>query len=668
MEFAVNQIFLLDQNHSQKERAEMPALFAFANRARQWYNTYNWVKYRLLRGHNTMWKNRIRAGNPACMGVTKTGRDVNFAVAVKDQKSCSLLLYRKGTDEPEQELEFSEAMRFGDICAMRLEEFPVQEYDYNYRIDGEIVQDPYADCILGREVWGKNTEGTVHLRCQMRFESFAWAGDQPLSLPVEQCILYKTHVRGFTMDPGAKVRHPGTFAGVREKIPYLKKLGITQLLLMPVYEFAEVSEKHGVKKHMPVRKGAGDRINYWGYGKASYFAPKASYSASGDPVRELKTLIRELHKNGMELILEFYFPEGIRPGLVLDCIRHWVKEYHIDGVQINSDTVFTTLLSSDPLLAKTKILSEYFDTGHLYEKDERPGFRHLMECNDDFMMKLRRFLKGDEGALQELMEKMCQNPEQVIPVNYAAGHNGFTLMDSVSYESKHNEANGEDNRDGSDYNCGCNYGEEGQTAARKLKKLRERQLRNALLLVLLSQGVPAVYGGDEMENSQQGNNNVYCQDNELSWIQWPKTRSGKNLQNFTKDAIEFRKTHPAFGRKRAYTMHDTGAKGMPDLSYHGRKAWYGDFEGGSRHVGILYAGCHTGGETLYVVCNMHTTSQELALPTLPSGEFWRVIADTGCEGQCFFPEGREPELVGEKTVKVAPRTIMIMAGRKDAAD
>ena len=214
MEFAVNQIFLLDQNHSQKERAEMPALFAFANRARQWYNTYNWVKYRLLRGHNTMWKNRIRAGNPACMGVTKTGRDVNFAVAVKDQKSCSLLLYRKGTDEPEQELEFSEAMRFGDICAMRLEEFPVQEYDYNYRIDGEIVQDPYADCILGREVWGKNTEGTVHLRCQMRFESFAWAGDQPLSLPVEQCILYKTHVRGFTMDPGAKVRHPGTFAGV----------------------------------------------------------------------------------------------------------------------------------------------------------------------------------------------------------------------------------------------------------------------------------------------------------------------------------------------------------------------------------------------------------------------------------------------------------------------
>ena len=170
---------------------------------------------------------------------------------------------------------------------------------------------------------------------------------------------------------------------------------------------------------------------------------------------------------------------------------------------------------------------------------------------------------------------MRQNPEQVIPVNYAAGHNGFTLMDSVSYESKHNEANGEDNRDGSDYNCSYNYGEEGQTAARKLKKLRERQLRNALLLVLLSQGVPAVYGGDEMENSQQGNNNVYCQDNELSWIQWPKTKSGKNLQNFTKDAIEFRKTHPAFGRNRAYTMHDTGAKGMPDLSYHGRKAWYG---------------------------------------------------------------------------------------------
>ena len=379
-------------------------------------------------------------------------------------------------------------------------------------------------------------------------------------------------------------------------------------------------------------------------------------------------LVRELHTNGIELSLEFYFPERTRVGLVMDCIRHWVREYHIDGVQINSDAAFTTALAADPLLAKTKILSEYFDTGHIYDQEDQPKFRHLGECNDDFMMRLRRFLKGDEGALQQLMEKMHQNLQQTVSVNYAAGHNGFTLADAVAYESKHNEANGEDNRDGSDYNCSCNYGEEGPTAVRRLKKLRERQMRNALLLTLLSQGVPALYGGDEMENSQQGNNNVYCQDNELSWVQWSKSRSGRNLQKFTKDAIEFRKMHAAFGRKKAYTMHDIGARGMPDLSYHGRKAWYGDFEGGSRHVGILYAGCHTGGETLYVICNMHTTSQELALPTLPSGEFWRVIADTGCEGQCFFPEGREPELAGEKTVKVAPRTIVIMAGKKHETD
>ena len=230
-------------------------------------------------------------------------------------------------------------------------------------------------------------------------------------------------------------------------------------------------------------------------------------------------LVRELHKNGIELILEFYFPERTMVGLVMDCIRHWVREYPSDGVQINSDVAFTTALAADPLLAKTKILSEYFDTGHIYDQEDQPKFRHLGECNDDFMMRLRRFLKGDEGALQQLMEKMHQNLQQTVSVNYAAGHNGFTLADAVAYESKHNEANGEDNRDGSDYNCSCNYGEEGPTAVRRLKKLREQQMRNALLLTLLSQGVPALYGGDEMENSQQGNNNVYCQDNELSWVQ-----------------------------------------------------------------------------------------------------------------------------------------------------
>ena len=269
-----------------------------------------------------MWKNRIRPGNPEKLGVTRAGRELNFAVAVQDEKDCSLLLYRKGMDEPELEFPFTDDMRFGEICAMGLDGLPVQEYEYNYRINGKIVQDPYAASIRGREIWGKEVE-EEKLRCQTRFESFSWGEDHPLTLPVEQCVLYKTHVRGFTMDPSSGVRHPGTFAGIREKIPYLKKLGITQLLLMPVYEFAEIREERAAKKHMPVRKGMGERINYWGYGKAYYFAPKASYSASGDPVRELKMLVRELHKNGIELILEFYFPErtmswsgdGLHPSL-----------------------------------------------------------------------------------------------------------------------------------------------------------------------------------------------------------------------------------------------------------------------------------------------------------------------------------------------------------------
>ena len=611
-----------------------------------------------------MFDYRVEAGNPARLGVTRNGKDINFAVVVRDRKDCCLLLYKKGTEEIAAKLSFTEEMRFGDICTMQIRRLPVNEYEYNYLIDGEVTPDPYARVICGREKWGTRPEGVHALRSGMQAERFFWQGDRPLMLPYEECILYVTHVRGFTMDPSSRSRHPGTFAGIKEKIPYLKSMGINQLELMPVYEFAEYEQKRPSKKHMPVSRSAVEQINYWGYADAYYFAPKASYSASGNPVRELKELVRELHKNGIELILEFYFPVRTNPHMILDCIRCWVAEYHIDGVHVNSQGTPLGSLVFDPQLSCTKIMSESFTLEEYYEPGYEPACRRLAEYNDDFLQKSRRFLKGDEDMLGQIAWSMRRNPGQQAVVNYVACHNGFTLADVVSYDVKHNEDNGEENRDGSSYNCSCNYGEEGPTASRKLKQLRERQVRNAFLLMLLSQGVPAIYGGDEMGNSQGGNNNAWCQDNETAWIQWSRKKADRRLREFVKDAIQFRKRSGAFGRSKEYTMKDHLAKGMPDLSYHGKRAWYGEFETCSRQMGILYAGCYTGGETCYVVYNMHTADQELALPILPKGERWHVAADTGREEHAFYSPGEEPVLKEQKVVTVPPRTILILAGKK----
>lgn len=612
-----------------------------------------------------MFDYRIEAGNPAYLGVTRTGKDINFAVVVRDRKDCSLLLYRKDTEEIAAKIPFTEEMRFGDIYAMQIEQFPVREYEYNYWIDDTVVVDSYATLLKGRETWGTCADKPHMLRSGFVTERFSWQGDVPPAIPYEECILYVTHVRGFTMDASSKVRHPGTFAGVKEKIPYLKKLGINQLELLPVYEFAELEKKVPRKKHMPVRRDNGERLNYWGYGSAYYFAPKASYSATKNPVKEFKELVRALHKNGMELILEFYFPEGTNPHLILDCIRYWVSEYHIDGIHINSQEGVTHMLATDPHLSGIKIMSEYFPLSKIYEADELPVSRRLAEYHDGFLQTARCFLKGEEGMLRQMADSIRRNPKQQAVINYMAGHNGFTFQDMVSFDLKHNEVNGEDNRDGSDYNYSCNYGEEGLEVSKGLQKLRRRQIRNAFLLLLLSQGVPAIYGGDEMGNSQQGNNNVWCQDNELSWIQWSRKKEDKRLTEFVQEAISFRKHTAAFGRRKEYQMRDYLSKGMPDLSYHGKKAWYGEFEAYNRQMGVLYAGCYTGGETCYVLYNMHMVEHELALPILSCKERWYVKADTMREEGAFYKEGEEPLLENQKMVTVLPRTIMILVGKKD---
>lgn len=598
-------------------------------------------------------------------GVRKLGEDTCFTVAVPDKKTCSLLLYRKGRKEPEAAISMEGSGQYGDLRSVLVKDLPADRYEYNYEIDGQVVTDPYACRIAGRESFGKPVKEEV-LRGRICPGVFDWEGDRPLRLPYEEIVAYAAHVRGFTKHGTSRVKAKGTFAGLKEKIPYLKELGINQLELMPIYEFSELAsvDSPALKKYAPLDGGEA-RINYWGYSpKAYYFAPKASYAASDNPVQELKELIRELHKNGIEIILEFYFPKGTKASLVLGCIRYWVVEYHIDGVHINRDNAPVEALAQDPLLSHTKIFSEGFALDEIYEEKAVPAFRNLAEYNDGFMLDARRFLKGDEGQLTAITSRARRNPKRNGVINYMANHNGFTLTDLVTYDEKHNEANGEANRDGTDVNYSWNCGEEGPSRKKRLLKLRSRQLRNAFTILLLSQGTPLIYAGDERGNSQSGNNNAWCQDNELSWIPWKTGKAETALLEFVKGLIAFRKAHPVFHQARELQMTDYRSCGYPDVSYHGKQAWFGDFENYSRSVGILYAGDYVEDDFFYVAYNMHWMPHEFALPGLPADRKWRIALDTGPEGtEGIFQEGEEEILEEQRKVTVPERTILVLAGK-----
>lgn len=616
----------------------------------------------------------VKNGTYHGLGVQKLGDDICFTIAVPDRKRCSLLLYERGSKEVAASIPMGSSSRYGDLRSVIIEKFPAEEYDYNYLIDGEVITDPYADRICGREIWGKVPKEEGSLRGRAVFEEYDWEGDAPLELSWSEVVIYATHVRGFTKHTSSGVKAKGTFAGIIEKIPYLKELGINQLELMPVYEFAEAESWD--EKRPPLRlpgNGQKELLNYWGYSEAYYFAPKASYAATGDPVREFKDLVRELHKNGIELVLEFHFQKGTRTALVLDCIRHWVLEYHIDGIHINRNHAPVEALAQDPLLSHTKIMTESFHLDDIYEERYVPDFRNLAEYNDGFMLDVRRFLKGDEGQLLPFTWRSRRNPAEHAVINYMANHNGFTLMDAVSYDEKHNEANGEDNHDGTDFNYSWNCGEEGTSRKKRTLALRARQLRNAFVMLLLSQGTPLLYGGDERGNSQSGNNNVYCQDNELSWVNWKTGKNFEFLTDYVKRMIAFRKSHPVFHQNRELRVMDYLSCGHPDISYHGKRAWLGDFENYSRSVGVFYGGdyieANSGGKEtdsfFYVAFNMHWIPHEFALPDLPGKGRWKIAIDTGLEGTAgIYEKGKEPLLSDQRTVTVPERTILVLTGER----
>lgn len=560
---------------------------------------------------------KTAVGFPFPQGCTVEGQTANFSVAVPEGQTCELIIYKKGA----RTSAFSQKMPYSDVAgnlhflSVVLEQ--PEDYEYCYKIGGKIVPDPYGKAFSGREHWSVSKgKEKRKLRTRIVTDTFDWGKSQFPHLKKEDVIAYSLHVRGFTKHSSSGVAHKGTFDGVTEKLPYLQKLGINQIHLMPVYEFDE-NQRH---------------VNYWGYGKAYFFAPKASYAA-GDPVNEMKSLVRQMHLAGIEVILEMPFTEGTTFSLILDCLRYWVMQYHVDGFIVNPYICNPDELAKDPVLAKSKILKK------------EDGFQNVM----------RRFLKGDEGMIRDVICQLKNQDTQLY--NYIASHNGFTLCDVVSYDGKHNAANGENNLDGPDYNYSWNCGAEGNSRKKAVNELRKNQIFNAFFLLLFAQGMPCILSGDEFMNTQKGNNNAYCQDNLISWLDWNQLSRREELYTFVCRLIALRK---ACMKQIAKKSEDTmGRSGIPQISYHGEDAWQMPAGRASRQLGVFYHEESTE-KDFYIAYNMHWLSHSFALPSLPKGMEWVCIAGTK-EGVL---DEKEAVPVKDKKVQLEERTIKVFVGRQ----
>ncbi len=601
------------------------------------------------------------------LGMTRLKGAAHVSVQAR-AKAVNLLLYPHGSDdkaEPEK-IPFPEGERTGEVWEMTLKAAGLDSYDYAFEADGETFPDPCGRSFIGHDVWGDPANAEKPLRTPIRQHPFDWEGDKPLHIPYDETIVYRAHLRGFTMHRSSGVRGKGTFHGMMEKIPYLRELGITTLELMPIDEFQEVM----ISSDRPEGPGQKARvtglINYWGYSQAFLFAPKASYAGAGkDPVTELKRLIKALHQAGIELVVEFYLTGQEEPSLVDEALRYWVREYHLDGIHLIGPAPLT-LLADDPYLAQTKLWADFWDEDTV----NRQGEKHLGIYGSAYRDDIRRILKGDDDQMRSLAAHLKDNPLRCASLNFLTGSNSFTLMDMVTYEKKNNIANGENNRDGSDYNYTWNCGVEGPSRKRSVINLRRQQVANALALLFLSQGTPVLQAGDEFGNSQSGNNNAYCQDNEISWINWRQLKNNKWLYEFTRALIAFRKAHPVFHQSRELQGTDTLGCGCPDVSYHGAKAWVPDFDVFSRKLGIFLCGAParrkdgTADDYFYIACNMYREAGELALPNLPRPYAWYPVMDTAkmSEG-AFFTDDKETKPVEGKIVEIPAHTVRIYIGK-----
>lgn len=614
------------------------------------------------------------AAFPFFLGASAGGERTSFTVTAAKEEKAALLLYEKGEKEPAVRLPFPEE-GWGNLRRLIVEGVDRSRMEYCLEIGGEEMPDPCSRVLDGRPEFGqghpKRQKALYHgptgadhscdmpkpsaVRSGFLTEDYDWEGDRPLRRPWNETVIYQLHVRGFTMDDSSGVEAPGTFAGLAEKLPYLQELGITAVELQPAYDFDE--------------NGVVGPVNYWGYTGGYFFAPKSAYCdrQSDRPCDvQFKDMVKAFHRAGIELLMQFYFPQGMVPELVSQVLRFWAMEYHVDGFQVMG-SFLGTALQQDAVLAGCKLISGGWD---IADCGVRPAV-----LDTGFQESMRRLLRGDEDQVKALVHHMKNNPAKWPPVHWIADYSGFTLKDLVSYERKHNEANGENNQDGSWYNHSANYGAEGPTEDMAVRRLRLKQRMNALLLVFLSQGVPLLQAGDESGHSKDGNNNSWCQDNSISWLNWDiREEEDRELWEFVRELTAFRREHSVFRQAVEPQCSDYYSKGMPDLSFHGVHPWLPQYENFRRQLGVLYNGAYGSTKegqpdsSFYVMFNFHNTAHEFDLPKTPGGGQWYVKLNTAAaapeamekeSGPVWAEEGKE-QAAGGKTVETAPRSVVIL--------
>ena len=672
---------------------------------------------------------QIRPGFFREFGAVAIPGGVNFTIHTHGATSCELLLFHRKAEEPYAVIPFPESYRIGFCYSMIVFDLDIEEFEYAYRLDGpydekkglrfdknKILLDPYARAVTGQSHWGHVNNAQHGYRARVVQSNFDWGDQRHHSIPMEDLIIYELHVRGFTMDESSGVKHHGTFEGLREKIPYLKELGVNAVELMPIFEFDEMRDVRLIDEN--------ELIDFWGYNPVSFFAPNTSYCSSMEYNHEgleLKTLIKDLHDNGIEVILDVVFnhtaegnefgpcfsfkgfdnniyymltPDGhyynfsgcgntlncnhpVVRDMILECLRYWVIEYRVDGFRFDLASILGrnddgTPLSQPPLLrslafdsilGNVKLIAEAWDAGGLYQVGSFPSWKRWAEWNGRYRDDMRRFLKGDDFLARTAAARITGSPDLYDPayrggnasINFLTCHDGFTLYDLYSYNQKHNEANGWGNTDGADDNNSWNCGVEGETDDPAILALRKRLMKNACAVLLCSRGTPMLLSGDEFADTRYGNNNPYCQDNLISWLDWSLLKKNKDLFDFFQYMIQFRKDHPVIRKDL-----EPSYLGVPAMSTHGPTPDETNFSGDSHVVCVRFAGYNEATQKedlVYLAVNSGWFPVTLTLPELPEHYKWKVAVNTGDPKCQFFHKNSMPTV--ESKIFLGERSVII---------
>ena len=601
---------------------------------------------------------------PQHPGVAITPEGVVFCAAFTGTADCGVILYHQSGKV--ERIPFHEKGKLGILYGLIIKNLNYGEYCYNFYQGAEIITDEYCQRLKGYEIFGDSSDGIRKTYGYFETQAYDWEDDAAPAIPYNEMIVYGLNVRAFTMHRSSGVKYKGTFEGITEKIPYLKELGITTIELMPCYEFDEcefpvVRRQHSMEyavSHFTEMNPPPNQpvINCWGYKSGYYLAPKTSYSYAGNPVAAFKDMVKQLHKAGIEVIMQFYFAEISHAG-ILEAIKFWVYHYHIDGVRLIGEDYPLPAILQEPALAGTKIW--YYDFPHhkmAFSAESR--FKNLAVYHDGFKNTARCFLKGDEGMVVPFLESQKKNPAENGIINYVTNSDGFTLYDMVSYERKHNESNQESNQDGTEFNYSWNCGVEGVSRRRLVVSLRLKQMKNALTMLFLSQGTPFIFSGDEIANTRYGNNNPYCQDNEVGWVKWNHSKLADELLLFTKSMIALRKSHSVFRMKKEMKLLDYLACGYPDMSYHGSEAWKPELHRNSRSVGIMLCGKYAeeSGQVedyFFIAYNMHWIPHKFSLPKLPADKVWNFLMNTtGKADEITVENGTANVVIPDRSISI----------------